>query len=201
MTIVGKNEIYNRKIWLGHFWYTNFWVPNPPPSLPPPAALKKPCRRVCTRQTLPLCLFMDWEKGLHCCTLACPQVLGGMGNTCPTGYVCEERSCFRENLLNYDNILNAMVMNLGLVSMSDVWFTAAEYNAAAGPNVWWYFVAASAFGTYVTILSRIILLYNYMVIDALPFFKPKKKNEVWKTVEVAVKAKCPGRQEGSEQDR
>ena len=26
----GKNEISNRKIWLGHFWYTNFWVPKIP---------------------------------------------------------------------------------------------------------------------------------------------------------------------------
>ena len=36
VTIVGKNEIYRWKIWLGHFKYTNFWVPDPPPPLSPP---------------------------------------------------------------------------------------------------------------------------------------------------------------------
>ena len=35
VTIVGKNEIYHRENFMGHFWYTNFWDPDPPSSLSP----------------------------------------------------------------------------------------------------------------------------------------------------------------------
>ena len=35
VTIVGKNEIYNRENPAGHIWYTKFWVQNPLPPSPP----------------------------------------------------------------------------------------------------------------------------------------------------------------------
>ena len=43
LTIVGKNEIYNRKNLVGRFLVRKIWVPNP---LPPPSSSKDTVRHV-----------------------------------------------------------------------------------------------------------------------------------------------------------
>ena len=113
--------------------------------------------------------------------LLCPpiQVLYATGDSCPANSVCEIRDCFRSELLNYDNIFNALVMNLQLTTRNNIWRVSLEYEAAAGANVWWYFAFAMIAGSYISILMIVVIGNNYFNITRL--FKDKLKgheNEV-----------------------
>ena len=90
-----------------------------------------------------------WQIGQHRSRLLShriTQVLGQEGASCPNGTVCEIRDCFRTSVLNYDDIINAMVVNFQLTTQTYIWVVAREYEAAAGAGVWWYFVVMAIVG-------------------------------------------------------
>ena len=121
---------------------------------------------------------MCWPPDIFmpCATEA---VLGSTGSVCPYDHTtCEVRPCFRETLLNYDNVINALIMNLGLVTASEGWLFTVEAAYAAGANMWWYFAGTFVISTYVVLMARIIVLYHYSVVQRQRKKRPRQLTEM-----------------------
>ena len=83
------------------------------------------------------------------------------------------RDCFRSTIYNYDNIGNAVIMNLAFATYNAVWGVTLLAEAV-GHHAWWFFPAATLLGVYVRCTSEIIVLYRYVELERLPYFRRKR---------------------------
>ena len=112
------------------------------------------------------------------------------GASCPNGTVCEIRDCFHTTLLNYDQIIHAMIVNFQLVTQAEVWVVAREYEYAAGPRVWWYFVIMTIVGYVLRIVYAMVLGNKYFLITFVGYYS--KGEEVNDRVGQGVAGKWGG---------